>query len=131
MEPATHKVTFSNGAAHVAHAILTHGLNDPADIYTGGQLRAKLKAAKKTPAALDTEKRTLPNGEEILLPAYQERLDKWLELPLGEITMDEDEREVLKSAVQNLAKKEMLNKFANFIDATTELIGLLGLNKKR
>lgn len=131
MEPTTHKHTLSNGAAHVAYAILVHGLNDPADIWTGGQLRNKLKAAKKTPAALDTEKQRLPNGEEILLPAYQERLETWLESPMGEIVMDEDERETLKSAVQNLAKKDQLSKFANFIDPLTEIIGLLGMSKKR
>lgn len=131
MEPTTHKHILSNGAAHVAYAILVHGLNEPADIWTGGQLRNKLKAAKKTPVALDTEKQKLPSGEEILLPAYHERLEKWLESPLGEIVMEEDEREVLKSAVQNLTKKEQLSKFANFIDSLTELIGLLGLSKKR
>ena len=81
--------------------------------------------------ALDSEKQKLPSGEEILLPAYQERLEAWLESPLGEIVMDEDERETLKAAVQNLAKKEQLSKFANFIDSLAELIGLLGLNKKR
>lgn len=131
MEPTTHKHTLSNGAAHVAYAILVHGLNEPADIWTGGQLRNKLKAAKKTPVALDAEKQKLPTGDEILLPAYQERLEAWLESPMGEIVMDEDERETLKSAVQNLTKKEQLSKFANFIDSLTELIGLLGLNKKR
>lgn len=131
MEPTTHTLKFSNGSAHVAIAILTHGLNDPADIWIGGQLRNKLKAAKKTPAALDSEKVKLPDGNEGLTPAYQERLEAWLEAPLGEIVLDEDERDTLKAAVQNLAKKEQLAKFANFIDATAELIGLLGLNKKR
>lgn len=131
MTPTTHSLKFSHGAAHVAIAILTHGLNDPADIWTGGQVRNKLKAAKKTPAALEAEKIKLPDGTEVLTPAYQERIEAWLESSFGEITLDEDERDTLKTAVQNLAKKEQLSKFANFIDATAELIGLLGLNKKR
>lgn len=131
MEPTTHTLKFTNGAAHVAYTILVHGLNEPADIWVGGQIRNKLKSAKKTPAALESEKVKLPDGSEGLTPAYQERLETWLESTHAEITLDEDERDTLKTAVQNLAKKEQLSKFANFIDATAELIGLLGLNKKR
>jgi len=130
MEPTTHKLTLTNGAAHVAWACLMHGLTDPADIWTGGQFRGKLKAAKKTPLPLETEKLKLADGGEGLTPAYQDRVEAWMEEPFGEIFVDEDEREVLKLAVQNLGKKEQLPK-NQFIDATTELIGLLGLNKKR
>lgn len=129
MEPTTHTIKLTNGAAHVAIACLVHGLSSPSDIWTAGQLRAKFKAAKKMPEPLETEKRLLPTGEEVLLPAYRIRADAWLEAPFGEVTLEEEEREVLKAAVLALSKKEQLPK-NEFIDATTELVGLLGLSKK-
>lgn len=132
-EPATptqHKHSMTNGAAHVAFACLVNGLEDTADIWTAGQLRAKLKAAKNIPSPTAEEKKALPTGEELILSAYKERIEAWMDASFGEVTMEEDEREVLKSAMTNLSSKGRLPK-GEFIDATMELIGLMGLNKKR
>ena len=112
-----HTHTLTNGAAHVAIFCLNKGLSSIDDIFTGGSLSLKLKAAKRLPAPLPDEKQI----------AYDERIETWTCQPFGEVVMEESERDILKQAIKTVAEKKELpsNEY------TVELISILGLNKKQ
>lgn len=131
--PTKHKYTITNGAAHVANAILLNGVNSLADIWTAKQLRDKIKPAAKLPEPNDAEKFTNPlTSQEMVKAAYNDRIEKWLAESFSEVEMEEDERDVLKAAFAQLGTKEALPKGqrGEYVDYIAELIGILGLHKK-
>lgn len=109
---------LSNGAAHVAIACLQSGLTAIEDIYVGGSLALKLKKAKILPTPEKTENQL----------TYNDRTEKWLSAPFGELSMSKEEIEVLNSAFKTMEEKKSLP-VGVFFDATLEVIQLLKSTK--
>lgn len=106
-------ITTSNGAAHTAVFCLQNGLNSIDDIYVGGGLSVKLRAAKRPP----------PPEKDELAFAYEPRVEAWMDADFGELEMTEPERDCLKQAIKNMAEQKKLPSTV----WAAELIGKIGL----